>query len=139
MGPIMHSRENVEFFIAGGFEAPIFKDFPIHMQPIIVERLGNNYRRWSYEIKTPYKIVPHAPMGEAKPLSQMFPVPSFILLPTPKPMREDSQTIAISRTEFIISNSKVFIILRLLAYCILNAFSIKKLRQAIICILNTVA
>jgi len=106
--PLAISRE---FYIVGAFEGPHIHYFPTHLQPIIAERTPLGFRRWSYAIKNPYEICPCIPVGLPRPLVGLFPVRSFLLFDTPIPLNTRSQLVALGPNEFIISSSRLSIIL----------------------------
>jgi hypothetical protein len=102
-----------DFYVIGAFEAPSLSYFPTHLQPIIAEKTGLGFRRWSYIIEKPYGLTPKAMVGSVRPIGDLFPIRSFLLLESPVRMHRRTQVIALSERNFIISKSKVMIVLRL--------------------------
>lgn len=109
----MPSEATEEFYIVGAFEAPHFHYFPTHLQPIIAEKTNKGFRRWTYTIEVPYGICPRFPIGSPNSIESLFPVRSFILLDKPILMQKHSQLIAIRHNKFLVSSSKLLIIMRL--------------------------
>ena len=132
----MSSILNKSFYIIGAFEAPHFDYFPTHLQPIIVEKTTNGFQRWAYTLEKPYAIKPRFPIGSANSLEMLFPVKSFIILDNPVLMQKCSQLVAIGPKEFLISSSRVMLVLKLGLLIIMKSKNSQYRRRAWITIRN---
>jgi hypothetical protein len=103
-----------EFYIVGAFESPRLCYFPTHLQPIIVEKKPSGFQRWSYSIEKPYSIKLHATVGLVRPIGELFPIKSFIFLDLPVRLHRKTQLIALSQSSFIVSRSRMIIVLKLI-------------------------
>jgi hypothetical protein len=109
-----------ELYVVGVYEDFNLDVFPTHALPIVAERSGHGFRRWSYVIERPYRLRAVAPIGEFRHTpALLFPVVTFHLCP-PQRLLERSQVIALSKKHVLVEHGRLRIVLRLLLAILAN-------------------
>lgn len=124
------------FYIVGAYEDFKIDIFPSHISPIIAEHDGGRYRRWTYNIESPYKIIPTHPVGNFYDTTQeMFPYMTYSLF-SPVELKEDSQVIAISKNKVIAGSNRFFLCARISIAAVKNIKDLGFLQRSFLSIKN---
>ncbi|WP_130472090.1 hypothetical protein [Candidatus Magnetaquicoccus inordinatus] len=121
--------EKYNFVSFGIYEVSGVDFFPSHVPPIIGDLVGNKIRRWKYEIRHPYEIVPVSPVGAYKKVVNCFPQQFFIHF-TPRKITKKTQTIALGCDCILVSHHKLYLLVSIIVFSIIM---IRSKRQFINC------
>ncbi|HDF2329681.1 TPA: hypothetical protein PC537_003307 [Morganella morganii] len=127
---------NEDLYCIGVFENFTEDVFPTHVSPIIVSYEKNNYQRYIYKIENPYRIILIERVGKKSyDFHDLFPYPSYHIYDNPVKIKTNTQVIALDKNNYLLSSSKIVLIIKLLFYYLKRTHLFKR---TLCCIKNVI-
>lgn len=126
-----------EYYMVGLYEEMRENIFPSHFNPIIAEKKGGLFRRWSYSIHFPYKLKLGNPIGEFKNHEELFPVKTLHYV-DPIKISSKTQVIGLSKERILISESRSKLVFFIVISMVKPKVDFSYLRRAVRTIKNII-